>query len=157
MNLIKSFLYALQGVWHCICRERNFRIHMVAALTVALFSYFYGVPESRIPLLVFGIIFVFVTEMINTAVETVVDLCSPEYHALAKKAKDIAAGAVLISAVCAVIIAFEVFSDLVKLRHVWAVLTGSWQSVTAVIVYILLCVIFIFSVRGKPYNQFTEH
>lgn len=157
MNLIKSFFYALQGVWHCIRRERNFRIHMVAALTVALFSYFYGVPESRIPLLVFGVIFVFVTEMINTAVETVVDLCSPEYHALAKKAKDIAAGAVLISAVCSVIIAVEVFSDLVKLRHVWDTLTASWLSVTAVIIYAAVCAVFVFSVKSKPYNQFTEH
>ncbi len=157
MNLIRSFFYALQGVWHCIRRERNFRIHMVAALSVAVFSYFYGVPESRIPLLVFGVIFVFVTEMINTAVETVVDLCSPEYHALAKKAKDIAAGAVLISAACAVIIAFEVFSDLVKLRHVWNVLTSSWLTVAMVVVYVAVCTVFIFSVRSKPYNQFTEH
>lgn len=155
--MIKSFFYALRGVWHCIRRERNFRIHMVAALTVAVFSYFYGVPESRIPLLVFGVIFVFVTEMINTSVETVVDLCSPEYHALAKKAKDIAAGAVLISAVCAVIIAFEVFSDLVKLRHVWSTLTSSWLSVAAVMIYIVVCAVFVFSVHGKPYNQFTEH
>ncbi len=157
MKLVKSFFYALRGLWHCIRRERNFRSHMAAALSVAIFSYFYGVAESRIPLLVFSVIFVFVTEMINTAIETVVDLCSPEYHDLAKKAKDIAAGAVLISAVCAVIIAFEVFSDLAKLRHVWNVFTSSWLSVAAVIIYVAVCAVFVFSAQEKPYNQFTEH
>lgn len=157
MNLLKSFLYALKGIWHCVRHERNFRIHMVAALTVAIFSHFYGVPESKVPLLVFGVMFVFVTEMVNTAVENVVDLCSPEYHALAKTAKDVAAGAVLISAVCAVIIAFEVYSDPVKLKHVWLTLTSSWWSVALCLLYLALSAVFIFSVHGKPYNQFTEH
>lgn len=148
MKIINSFKYACQGLWFCIKNERNFRIHIVAAITVILFSRLYKVTESEIPLLVFSVIFVFVTEMINTAIEVVVDFISPHYSEMAKISKDIAAGAVLIAALSAVIIAFNVFGDVEKLINAVNIILSSPNKCVFTIAFIIVSLIFVF-MAGK--------
>src|ERR671917_358858 len=77
--------------------QRNMRFHVVAAVLVLVASLLVGVSKLELAILVLTILIVFVTEMFNTAMEFVVDLVTSEYHPLAKLAKDVSAGAVLLS------------------------------------------------------------
>ena len=108
---LKAFVYAGQGVWKTIRTQRNFRFHMVAAVYVTAFSFFYELSRAEYVLLVLTFSSVMASEMINTAIEAAVDLLSPEYSRLAGTAKDAAAGAVLVTAVFAVIVAVILFMD----------------------------------------------
>mgnify|MGYP001003815159 CR=1 FL=1 len=93
-KLIKSFGYAFSGLWACIIYERNFRIHISAALAVFVFAWLYGVDNVHLAVLVLTVALVFITEAVNTSIEKAVDFLSPERSETAKIAKDAAAGAV---------------------------------------------------------------
>ena len=101
--LYKSFGYAFQGIFTCIRKERNMKIHCMVAALVVIAGLILGisVTEWCICLGLFGM--VMALELVNTAVEAVVDLVTEERHPLAKIAKDTAAGAVLIAAIMAAI------------------------------------------------------
>ena len=101
--LYKSFGYAFQGIFTCIRKERNMKIHCMVAALVVIAGLILGisVTEWCICLGLFG--------MVNTAVEAVVDLVTEERHPLAKIAKDTAAGAVLIAAIMAAIVGLIIF------------------------------------------------
>lgn len=149
MRIINSFKYACRGLWFCIKNERNFRIHIVAAITVILFSHLYKVSESEIPLLVFSVIFVFVTEMINTAIEAVVDFVSPNYSNMARIAKDVAAGAVLVAALSSVIIAFNVFGNIEKLIKAVNDILCSPTRCMFTVVFVITALIFVFTAKKE--------
>ena len=97
--ITKSFGYAFEGIFTCIRKERNMKIHCVMAVLVVAAGVILGLSpvEWCICLGLFGL--VMALELVNTAVEAVVDLVTGEYHPLAKIAKDTAAGAVLIAAI----------------------------------------------------------
>ena len=105
----KSFGYAVEGIWTGIRKERNMRIHCLAVILVTAAGTFFGLSAAEwcICLLLFGM--VISLELVNTAVEAVVDLVTEEKKPLAKIAKDTAAGAVLFTAVMAVIIGCIIF------------------------------------------------
>ena len=107
--LYKSFSYAFEGIFTCIRKERNIKIHCVFMFLViaAGFILRLSVTEWCICLVLFGLILSL--ELVNTAVESVVDLVTEERKPLAKIAKDTAAGAVLISAIMAAIIGCIIF------------------------------------------------
>lgn len=96
-----SVKYAWSGIVKAVREERNMRIHLAAASAVVLLGVWLGIGALEWALLIalFGL--VIALELINTAVERVVDLVSPERHPLAKTAKDAAAGAVLTAALAA--------------------------------------------------------
>lgn len=104
-----GFIHAWNGLAQVAKTERNFRIHMMAALLVLLAGIVVGLSpmEWTAIFLVFGM--VFVSEMMNTVVERMIDYLKPETHPLAKTIKDIAAGAVLVSAIIAVIVGLLIF------------------------------------------------
>ncbi len=97
------------GVAHVLRTQRNARIHLGAAAAVIVAALVLRLPGLEVALLVACITFVFTAEMINTVVEAIVDLLSPDYHPLAKVAKDVAAGAVLVSAAGAAAIGAIIF------------------------------------------------
>lgn len=107
--LYKSFGYAFEGIFHTIRQERNMQIHCLAAVLVVLFGVLLHISaqEWMICLVLFGM--VMGLECVNTAVEAVVDLVTQERKPLAKKAKDAAAGAVLIAAMMAAVIGCRIF------------------------------------------------
>lgn len=107
--LYKSFGYAFQGIFTCIRKERNMKIHCMVAALVVIAGLILGisVTEWCICLGLFGM--VMALELVNTAVEAVVDLVTEERHPLAKIAKDTAAGAVLIAAIMAAIVGLIIF------------------------------------------------
>ncbi len=105
----KSFAVAFQGIWTLICSERNFRFHLFATVAVLSCCYFFEVEKSEwlIVLLLIGL--VLCMETLNTAIEYLCDLVSPEYHPIVKKIKDISAAGVLLSAIVAVIAGCIIF------------------------------------------------
>ena len=111
ITLIDSFNYAFQGVIHAVRTQRNMRIHMLAAITVLVIAIAIGVTQMELIALVIAIAFVLITEMINSAVEGAIDVATTSFDPMAKLAKDMAAGAVLISTLTAVSIGFLIFSD----------------------------------------------
>lgn len=107
--LYKSFGYAFSGIFSCIRRERNIKIHCLAAALVTIFGIFLkiSVTEWLVCLVLFGLIMGL--ELVNTAIEAVVDLVTQERKPLAKTAKDTAAGAVLIAAIFAAVAGCIIF------------------------------------------------
>ena len=111
ISLIDSFNYAFQGVIHAVRTQRNMRVHMLAAITVLVVAIAVGVNQMELIALVIAIAFVLITEMINSAVEGAIDVATTSFDPMAKLAKDMAAGAVLISTITALAIGFLVFND----------------------------------------------
>ena len=107
--IVHSFGYAFEGIWTGIRKERNMKIHCMAVILVTAAGLFFGISamEWCICLLLFGM--VVSLELVNTAVEAVVDLVTEEKKTLAKIAKDTAAGAVLFTAIMAVFIGCIIF------------------------------------------------
>ncbi|WP_312117352.1 diacylglycerol kinase family protein [Brevibacillus reuszeri] len=108
-RLVRSFSYALQGIVHTVKTQRNMQIHVAAATLVLAAVWWLQIPRSDVLLVFFSIGLVFSLELLNTAVEAVVDLVSPEWQAKAKIAKDASAGAVLVAAILSVGIGITIF------------------------------------------------
>ena len=107
-KFIKSFGYAIQGIVTAMS-EQNFRFHVLSTVIVMIAGLFTGLSIIEWIIIVLVITLVIGAEMFNTAIERVVDLVSPDYHPLAKQAKDIAAAAVFVFAACSVIIGILIF------------------------------------------------
>ena len=107
----RSFGYAYRGLVSAVRTQRNMRFHVFSAVVVLVASLLVGVSELELAVLVLTILVVFVAEMFNTAMEFAVDLVTSEYHPLAKLAKDVAAGAVLVASVGAVLVGYLILAD----------------------------------------------
>jgi diacylglycerol kinase (ATP) len=110
LNLIDSFNFAIEGLIHVLRTHRNMRIHFAIAIAVMIGAVWAGVSRLELIALLLSITFVLVAEMINSAIEQAIDVATTSFDPLAKLAKDIAAGAVLIAAVNAVAVGILVFS-----------------------------------------------
>ena len=106
---LKTFRFAFQGIGSFFTHEHKALIHTVAAITVVGAALTLKLSLTEWALITFAITLVLVTEIINSAIESVVDLVSSEQHPLAGRAKDLAAGAVLLSSLGAVAIGLFVF------------------------------------------------
>lgn len=106
---LSSFRLAMLGIITAIKQERNMRIHVCFSIVVLIFSLLFDLTKIEWLLIVFCVGFVISMELINTAIERVVDLITSEFHPLAKEAKDIAAGAVFVSAIIAFVIGSSIF------------------------------------------------
>jgi undecaprenol kinase len=107
--ILKSFYFAIYGIGTAIRQERNIRIHLVISMLVLTFSFYFSLTEAEWLIVLIAIGGMLSLELVNTAIERVVDLATAEFHPLAKQAKDLAAGAVLIYAVISVIVGLIIF------------------------------------------------
>jgi diacylglycerol kinase (ATP) len=110
-SLLESFNFAFEGVIHVLRTQRNLRIHFAVAFVVLIAAVAVGVDRIELIALLIAISFVLIAEMLNTALEAGIDVATTSFDPLAKLAKDIAAGAVLIATVNAVAVGYLVFSD----------------------------------------------
>lgn len=110
LNFRESFGYACQGLSHCIRKERNFRIHLCMGGLAFLLGLLLGISRVELAILLLLIGLVLISEMVNTALENLVDLYTDEYHPLAKVVKDVAAGAVLLLCCVAVLVGVVIFT-----------------------------------------------
>jgi diacylglycerol kinase (ATP) len=118
-KFIRGFGYALNGIWHASVTQLNFRVHLVAALLTLYAGYILDISTSEWLWIILCIAMVLIAELFNTALEFLTDLVSPEYNKKAGLVKDMSAGAVLITAICALVIGLIIFVPklLVLIHH----------------------------------------
>ncbi|WP_206365148.1 diacylglycerol kinase family protein [Sphingobacterium corticibacterium] len=109
LGRIQSFKYAFKGLLHLIREEPNARIHFVAGIIAITCGWYFDIDKSEWLAVILCIGIVFTTEIVNTAVENICDYISPTYHHKIKIIKDLAAAAVLISAIMSVVVASCIF------------------------------------------------
>ena len=109
-SIIESFNFAIEGIIHVLRTQRNMRIHFVISIGVLVAALVFDVSRLELIALLIAIVFVLIAEMLNTAVEAAVDVASTSFDPMAKLAKDIGAGAVLIAAINAIAVGYLVFS-----------------------------------------------
>lgn len=107
----KSIRHAHAGLWHALLTQPNLWIHLIAGVVTVIGAAFTGFTVIEWSILVLTIMLVVILELVNTAAEAIVDLASPEYHELAKVAKDVSAAAVLVAAIGAVIVGLLLFGN----------------------------------------------
>jgi diacylglycerol kinase (ATP) len=113
-SVLQSFNFAFEGIIHVLRTQRNMRIHFAIAVVVLVAAAVVGVGRLELVALLLAISFVLIAEMLNTALEAGIDVATTSFDPLAKLAKDIAAGAVLIATVNAVAVGYLVFVDRVR-------------------------------------------
>ena len=154
-SLIDSFNYAFEGIIHVLRTQRNLRIHFLAAVLVFAAAIAVGVTRIQLIALVLAIAFVLVAEMLNTAIEGVIDVSTTSFDPNAKLAKDIAAGAVLIASITAVAVGFLVFSSAVGQRatHVLDRVRNAPADITLVALVLVVLIVLAtkaWTGRGTP-------
>ncbi|BDU50460.1 diacylglycerol kinase [Haliovirga abyssi] len=156
-KIVESFNCAVEGIIEAIRTESHMRFHLYITILVLMFSLFLDLTKLEIGLISIAISFVWITELINTAVEAVVDIYVKEFHELAKVAKDTAAGAVFVAAINSIIIGylvlynhFESFSNSILYRlKVSKVHTAVFSIILIVVIVIGLKAYFR---KGKPFT-----
>jgi diacylglycerol kinase (ATP) len=116
---IRSIRFALRGIWLTLRTQHNAWIHAVATVLVIATALFFRVSAAEWSWLILAIMAVWTAEALNTALELIADAASQEFHPLIGKAKDVAAGAVLISAIGSVVIGVLILGP-----YVLAILRG---------------------------------
>ena len=149
-TLLESFNFAVEGIIHVLRTHRNMRIHFLAAVVVLVAGLATGVTKLELIALLLAIAFVFITEMINSALEQAIDVATTSFDPLAKLAKDIAAGAVLIATVNALAIGYLVFSGQIADRS--ARLLDRLRDAPAQLTLIALVMTVIFVIAAKAYT-----
>jgi diacylglycerol kinase (ATP) len=146
----ESFRHALNGILLSFRTQRHLRIHFIIALFVLAGGFLYRLNRAELLLLVGAISLVILAELLNTSLETVVDLVTTDYHPLAKVAKDVAAGAVLVAAFNAALVGAVLFLDVEQLRHRLQipVIEEDVVQVFALGFMMLLILLVIWKVRG---------
>lgn len=117
---LSSFRLAVIGIFTAVKQERNMRIHVIFSILVLLFAFSFSLSKIEWICILFSIGMVISMELLNTAIERVVDLTTSEFHPLAKEAKDIAAGAVFVSAIVSVVVGCIILvPKLVEALYIW--------------------------------------
>ena len=118
-TLIESFQHAFAGMWFALRSQRNARIHVAIATVVLVLGLYLKLELIQWAIIVLTTGFVFTAELFNTVIESIIDLVTEEYHPLAKQAKDVAAAAVLTSAVVAVAVGALILGPPLLAKLTW--------------------------------------
>ncbi len=116
---IRSFRFAFLGIWQFFRNENNAKVHLLVTVIVLVAGYYFQLERNEWRWIVAAIALVWITELVNTAIEKLVDLVSPDFDPRAGAIKDLAAGAVLLSALAAVVIGGLIF---------WPHLGQAWRN-----------------------------
>ncbi|RSL34670.1 diacylglycerol kinase family protein [Salibacterium salarium] len=108
-RFFRSFKYASHGLRYVFLEEQNIRLHLLAAVIAIVMAFVFSIPLVHWMILIMVIGGIFALEIVNTALERLVDLISDEYHPLAKLAKDISAASVFVYSIAAIIIGVLLF------------------------------------------------
>lgn len=152
-RFLKGFVYAFRGIVKSVKSEMNLRIHIVAMLYVLYFSRFYSFTRTDYAVLFTLFALVISLELVNTAVEHTVDKASPERNRLARLAKDASAGAVLASAIFAVVIGIVMFWDTDIFVTVWSYHTEKIYRIFLLAGSICLALAFVLMDRIRKGNK----
>ena len=148
-DAFRSFYCAGRGIAFCLRHERHLRIHLVAAAYVMYFGTFYGFTGRDYAVLVLTCASVISMEVINTAVEVAFDKVSPKYNIFAMIGKDIAAGAVMFSAVGAVAVGIFMFWDTDKFAEIFTYFTSDIIKPLILLLTLVLSILFVLSAKPR--------
>ncbi|MCK9419371.1 MAG: diacylglycerol kinase [Nitrospirae bacterium] len=152
-NWVQRVNIAIEGVIYAVKTQRHMRYHLVAALAALILGLILNISRYEFILLSMAIVLVLATEMLNTAIEAIVDMISEEFHPLAKNAKDVAAGVVLVASIGSLILGYLILYPAFK----EAVTAGHWQIRKApedvvafvALAVVIILVIFLKAIIGK--------
>ena len=115
-NVLMSFKYAFSGIYYVLKTSRNFKIQLIFAVITLMIGFLLQISQSNYVILIATIISVLILEILNTSIESIVDLVvKKEFSSMAKISKDTSAGAVLLASINSVIIALYIFFPKIKL------------------------------------------
>lgn len=156
-KLVDSFNFAIEGLISALKNEKHMKVHILAAIIIVILAIVINASKVEILIISLSVSFVIITELVNTAVEAIIDLVSPERHPLAKLAKDVAAGAVLVAAINALCVGYLLFYDKLldifdgaNKLHVIAGRKGNISILILILVSILVIVLKTFFRKGTP-------
>lgn len=152
-GLLRSFRFAFRGLYYAVKTQRNMRLHISMAVLVSVFGLLYRLAPLEWIALYFTITFVIVCEMLNTAIENCVDTATQEYNKHAEIAKDVAAGAVVVAALLAVVVAAFLFLDSTRLALAFETLLSNPVYTVGVGVLTLLLLWWVSSTNKGKFKQ----
>lgn len=151
-KLVESFNYAINGIIETVRTQRNMKIHLFAALCVLLACFLFDISKIEFLILAITITLVLGAEIINTAIEATIDMSTNYYHPLAKIAKNASAGAVLVTAINALIVGYIIFwnkiSDL-SYEVIHKVKESEPYMIFIALVFVVLATLIIKSIFGE--------
>lgn len=151
-------MYAGAGVWTALKSERNFRVHVTVALVITAAGWLFFIPAWQWMVIIVAFGLVMALELVNTSLEALVDLASPEIHPLAKRAKDTAAGAVSVAAAAALGLGLVIF--LPYLHHFGQDFMVRWHQssgiTTAAVIGLLLALGLLWGVVPRQARRRPE-
>ena len=144
-----SLVNAIDGIVKSVQREKNLRFHMVVADLICIFAYFYGLDRLSWAVLILAIMLVLSAETINTAIEQAVDTATHEIKPSAKLAKDAAAGAVLLTAVGAVLIGVCLFGDIDRITYTLKIIFTNMKILIPCLINAAIDIAFLLGLKIK--------
>jgi diacylglycerol kinase (ATP) len=151
-RFIDSVNCAIEGILYTARTQKHMRYHFLAALVILFTALLFRVPMVEFMLLALAISFVLFAELLNTGIEVVVDMISPEFHPMAKAAKDVAAGAVLVAAFGTAVVGYLVLAKYlfpVQKRALEMVGTSSEMGTVVSVIMVLIAVVILKAVTGS--------
>jgi diacylglycerol kinase (ATP) len=157
INLVESLNDATEGMMYVLRTQRNMRLHFLIALLVLTIGVYFNLPKMDLLALLFSITLVLVLEMVNTAIELTVDLIKDVYHPLARIIKDVMAGAVILSALNAVVVGYVIFTGRFSLsvsQGLNKIIRSPWHLtfISMLVVTFLVLLVKLFFHRGTPFR-----
>lgn len=140
---LKSFGCAIKGFFGAVCSEGHLRFHLVAAVYVLVFSSFYNFSAAQLAVLIILIALVIAAELVNTAIENTCDAVTTEQNEHIRRAKDMAAGAVLVLSIAAAAIAVIFFWNLEVIKNVFVYFSQNTPMLILLIISAVVSVLFI--------------
>ncbi|GAA0814246.1 diacylglycerol kinase [Clostridium tertium] len=151
-KMVESFNYAINGIIETVRTQRNMKIHIFAALCVLLACFLFDVSKIEFLILAITITLVLGAEIINTAIEATIDMSTNHYHPLAKIAKNASAGAVLVTAVNALLVGYIIFWDKISnlsYNVIHKVKESEPYMIFIALVFVVLATLIIKSIFGE--------
>lgn len=152
IGVTEKFNVAFEGIFETIRTEKHMKFHCFCIIVIFILSLFLDIGKYEALAVIVSVSLIWVAELFNTAIESCVDMVTEKYHPLAKRAKDIAAGAVLITALNALFVGYIVFEKkiILNMRDIFSILKTSYQhTVLSIFILILITVICIKAITGK--------
>lgn len=140
-KLLDSFNYSIEGILYAVRTQRNMRIHMIAALAVLTICFFYDISKTELLIILLSVTMVITAELINTAIEASIDATTNYYHPLAKIAKNVAAGAVLVTAINALAVGYIIFWN--KLVYINFMVINKIKNSNPYTIFIIFIIVLI--------------
>ena len=153
---LKSFGCAIKGFFGAVCSEGHLRFHLVAAVYVLVFSSFYNFTAAQWAVLIILIALVIAAELVNTAIENTCDAVTTEQNEKIGRAKDMAAGAVLVLSIAAAAIAVIFFWNLEVIKNIFVYFSQNTPMLILLIISAVVSVLFIAISPAKIIKKFKK-